>query len=226
MFLEKRNRKIISRWRYFFTTLELGELDSPTTTPRKDVFGTDSLLEKRAEWEKHRLSLWHATDFLAAAFVLNQQHQAFDAASFIVANGSHSTRAAVNLAKKVLNNPLPVTSLLPELESREDVHRQIHYSRERLKKEPRNAIAWIELARNHTIVCQIEQASRAVRIACALSPDNRFVLRSAARFLVHGREPLEAHRLLRTASATASDPWLLAAGIGVSSSADVGTNFG
>src|SRR5262249_36622444 len=75
----------------------------------------------------------------------------------------------------------------------------------------------IELARDYTIGGLRRQAERAVNIALALNNENRFILRSAARFFLHDDQPDRAHHILRTAPNSAKDPWITAAEIAVAS---------
>jgi tetratricopeptide (TPR) repeat protein len=74
----------------------------------------------------------------------------------------------------------------------------------------------MDLAREYAILGLRKQAEDAVRAAVSLNPDNRFILRSAARFYVHIKDLDHAQRLLSSQAATRTDPWLLAAEIAVS----------
>ena len=44
--------------------------------------------------------------------------------------------------------------------------------------------AWVDMARLYTILGQLEKARRAIDNARAIAPEDRFVLRSSARFFV------------------------------------------
>ncbi len=59
---------------------------------------------------------------------------------------------------------------------------KVAFLRKRLHSYPENAIAWIDLARAYTILGHIDAGRRAIKIALSLTSENRFVLRSAARF--------------------------------------------
>lgn len=84
-------------------------------------------------------------------------------------------------------------------------------ARRRLSVRTNNAAAWVDLALAHTIQGLMTRAVREIRLALQLAPDNRFVLRAAARFFVHIDEPEQANRILRQSNRLAHDPWLLAA---------------
>lgn len=97
----------------------------------------------------------------------------------------------------------------------------IQQLRRKLSDHPRNAIRWIDLALEHTVLGNPKQAARAMSIAMNLAPEDRFVLRAASRFYVHRGELDRAHGLLIRADSTRVDPWLVAAEIATASAADV-----
>jgi tetratricopeptide (TPR) repeat protein len=88
--------------------------------------------------------------------------------------------------------------------------------RRHVHRHPRDAYAWIDLARLYTILGQNVKAQRAMRTALALAPEDRFALRAAARYFVHTEEPDVAQHMLIKARSTRSDPWLISAEIAVS----------
>src|SRR5437870_228380 len=51
--------------------------------------------------------------------------------------------------------------------------------------------------------------------ALALAPENRFILRSAARLYLHIGEGRRAHRILLEADALLHDPWILSAEVAI-----------
>jgi hypothetical protein len=59
-----------------------------------------------------------------------------------------------------------------------------------------------------------------MRVALALAPDSRFVVRSAARLFLHEHDSAAALRAIRKSSGAKIDPWLLAAEIAVASASD------
>lgn len=89
----------------------------------------------------------------------------------------------------------------------------------RLKRQlfinPRNSIALVDMARIYAILGQNRQASDAIMMACAIEPNNRFVLRSAARFYTHLKDADRALSILKKSVRTQEDPWLLAALVAV-----------
>jgi len=79
---------------------------------------------------------------------------------------------------------------------------------------------WTNLATLYVSLGQRRQARRAIRIALSLAPQNRFVLRSAARTLLHLEDREEAHAILARAEGLKSDPWLLSAEISIAAAND------
>ncbi len=71
------------------------------------------------------------------------------------------------------------------------------------------------MARQYTVLGLKKKARQAMRVAVQFGSENRFILRSAARFYVHQDDPERAHFLLQRARSTKNDPWLLAAEIAI-----------
>jgi tetratricopeptide (TPR) repeat protein len=90
-----------------------------------------------------------------------------------------------------------------------------------LHLDPRNSVGWMDLALLYTINGSLRKAEKTVEVALKLSPNNRFILRSAARFFAHSQDYERALKILRQSEALSTDPWLIAAEIGVSSMAEL-----
>ena len=98
-------------------------------------------------------------------------------------------------------------------ESYAAVRTRIQPLKKRVRANPRDALAWLEMGRIHATVGNHERAVRAVRVAASLAGENRFVLRSASRFYLHAGDLDLAHDVLRRSPRTKFDPWLSAAEI-------------
>jgi|SRR5215469_4819258 len=217
MFFQKRDRKIIPRWRDFLTTAALRELSTTPANLRPTIHPESSLAETRSAWLANK-TLWHALDFVGSAFSLGvADAQALEAAKYILVNHVRSCpKAGHALAARLLAGSQDAPTV-PEAEdeSREARRTQIHQKRHQALADPRNPIAWVDLARLYTVAGQIPKAENAIEIALKLNPANRFVLRSATRFFVHIGDRERALRLLRSVG-NFEDPWITAAEIGVS----------
>lgn len=212
---------MLPRWRDFVTTVSLGELDTGPSRLLVKPEWASSLAEKQSDWAENQTQ-WHAADFMAAAFVLGQPQLSLGAARVLIKTNNLPT-PVIELAHRILQHRLGEIPI-PEVDYLEGsaLHEEIHRFKLRASEEPRNAIVWVDLARLYTLAGESELARRQLQVACALSPDNRFVLRSAARLHVHQGNVLEAHRILTRSVATRHDPWLMAAEVGVASSAGIG----
>src|SRR5207249_5632885 len=96
-----------------------------------------------------------------------------------------------------------------------DRYPRIAALRGRLKKDPRQALAWANLALEYASLGLRDKAKRAMNAGLSLAPSNRFLLRSAARLRLHLNEPEEARALLLRQPKTRHDPWLLSAEIAI-----------
>jgi tetratricopeptide (TPR) repeat protein len=219
VFLPKTDRKIIPRWRDFWTTAALGQLTPAETGGPRLLLPEAAGIEAMQAW-KSTPSLWHALDLLSAAFVIgdlvNPDVQA--AVKFLSSRLDDCPAPARQLVREILHqdeeapSPLEVSAI-----SSGALRDEIHTKRARLRSEPRNSILWMDLARLYTNLGERDQALRAVRASHFIAPENRFVIRAAARFLLHVGNREEALGILRASELSKSDPWIVAAEIGVSS---------
>lgn len=225
--VERRKRTVIPRWRIFKTTAEVGELIGIGNPPLSLPDFSETFSKRLQEWKEHK-TLWHATDLLNSAIMAGKEFEVVDAARFVLRSDSGASEVAKHVADRVVSqsstniNKLAGASRLrkdlpPSFPNREG----LRDNRQRVRRYPRNAIAWIDLARSYLTIGRHEKADRAVRIAIGLGSASRFVLRSAARFFVHQGNPLRAYELLRSAAGVEYDPWLASAAIASASSAGI-----
>jgi tetratricopeptide (TPR) repeat protein len=160
-----------------------------------------------------------------------REREAVEAATFIVGQDEHSGVLLRERAEALLRRQgaLPSESRpsSPDSETGEasseyaSIRRLIRPLRKRVKADPHDALAWLEMGRLHATVGNAERALRAVRVAHSLAEDSRFVLRSASRFFLHSGDPETAHEILRRSARTKVDPWLSAAEIATAQVANV-----
>jgi tetratricopeptide (TPR) repeat protein len=205
-FIEEKDRKIIPRWRSFSRTVARGESDS-LGSQKKPVACDEAFETKLREWEQNPI-LPFASEVVAGAVVLGREHEAGDAANFLIAMGDDVPPAVRRLASLIAD---------PSGRGPEDNEDTIPVPglRERLSEDPRNSIAWVDLALHFSKVGALRKARRAMDVAVELAPNSRFILRSAARFLVHVGDPERAWFILLRSQATPTDPWLIASEIAV-----------
>jgi tetratricopeptide (TPR) repeat protein len=218
--IAEQRRNIIPRWRDFKTTLRLGELRSTERLSDDEI--DESVEEQLLAWEANK-SLSFATDLVGAGLILGQSERIQEAIDFILSPQSESTDLQRRIAKRASNASWPCSDANPEITTTSS-HELIDKSEElvrrfrrELREAPRDPVKQVELSRQYAILGSREKAIRAMDVALALAPNNRFVLRSAARLFVHVLEFERAHHILKRARSLRRDPWLLAAEIGVSS---------
>jgi tetratricopeptide (TPR) repeat protein len=163
--------------------------------------------QKVRDW-KQNPTLPFASEVVAGAIVLGRESEALDAATFVVAMVDGVPPAVRKVAEQVID---------PSGSNAERAEQPIAARdlRGRLREDPRNSIAWVDLALHHSKVGALRKARRAMDVAVELAPNSRFTLRSAARFFVHVNDPERARYILLRAQSTPTDPWLVASDIAV-----------
>jgi len=216
-------RRIVPRWRDFETTAQLGELGGirAKIDPLEHESDFESVIRN---WRQLRTNAT-AGDLLAAAAADNRPELVVEAAEFLLRKQSDAPSLTKAVAKSLLE------SILDD-PSKKEVSHPSHFNptfisriRKSLRAYPRNALGWVDLALAFTTIGKNLDAERAIVVALSLAPDDRFVLRSAARFFVHIGDVKRALSILSRAPRTPFDSWLLAAQLAVSSILDRPSNF-
>jgi tetratricopeptide (TPR) repeat protein len=180
------------------------------------IISPQALTENIRAWGENK-TLSFATDLVSSAFVVGLPDAAREAAKLVLDDKWGAGEIAKRIARSLLSAPSESTaSESPRRPGQDDLYSEIHLNRQTLQKDPRNPLVWLDLARTYTILGVKTKAEQALVAALNLAPHNRYVLRSAARFFIHGDDPQHAHQILLGANKTRFDPWLLAAEIAVS----------
>ncbi|WLT32763.1 hypothetical protein [Geothrix sp. PMB-07] len=167
-------------------------------------------------------SIGLAFDVLAGAIALNRFKDARPAAELLLASESASPRSR-SLANVILKPDR--LSQEPDLQAESDLNQRIARIRiagikHALNDYPFNPLLWADLARAYILIGQLGPSIRAMEHAVASAPNNRYVLRSASRLYIHGKDPTRALEILQRSAATKFDPWLLAAQLATSEVAE------
>ena len=218
MFLEEQNRRVLPCWRDFNTTLQLGELTNLKPREPVSIEDNDAVTRRASEWQ-HNPTIWNAADLLSSAFVIGNPDRCKDAAEFILHNRHVAPAPLVSLAEECTQKVQQAIPVL--LEQEESLSLLLHAVRTRLADEPRNAIQWVELSRLYVLLGETDRALKAMRVAAALGPDSRFIIRCASRLFLHAHDARKALSVIRNAAGAKKDPWLLAAEIAVASASQV-----
>jgi tetratricopeptide (TPR) repeat protein len=216
----KQPRRILPRWRLFATTARLGELNPKEAKNIQPIkFDDGSALIQR--WKEERLP-GIAAEVLAHAVFSKDRALALEAAMFLE---RHRDR---NMSRTPLDMLVLATTRKDGLPLEDPWLIQIYQAEERSIRElrqglrmfPHNAIAWAELALLHARNGAKEKASRCMKVAVSLAPDDRFVIRSAVRCFSHLRDPEIGLHIINRTARTKEDPWLLSAQIALTQSLD------
>ena len=196
---ENSERRVVPRWRPFREALANNELSATAVAAAPAFDGAPFMVEKESAWLEHK-SLPFALDLVSAAAALGETEVSKQAAEFILENESDSSITGQSLARHVLGLAPPAAARTSF--SRSEIIRAVKEMKSRRLSQMRNAFVWVDLARLYILLDQIESARQAMRVALTLAPNDRFVLRSATRMLLHSKAPDEALHLLRKNSRT------------------------
>jgi len=216
-------RRVLPRWRGFEFATQLGELDSasPVTDLTPDPAVAKRIAKLVSDFERDQDDE-SAIELLNGSFVLGSESQFRQAFSFI---GKSNANAPLVLNRSPDVNYGPHQSEAPPSDQQSLIRHEISRCKSRVRRSPRDAISWMELARGYCMLGQITKCRNAVNVALALAPHNRYVLRSAARFFIHANDSERSAQLLRNAPRTKHDPWLIAAEISCSTVANTPSKF-
>lgn len=210
-------RHVIPRWRSLRRTLGAGEFLAATHGILSKVAEAE-LIEAAAEW-RDRGGVSRASEFVGAAIVMGVPDRAHDAAEYLSENcQSEGVRALVN-AVLVKSKTLPIEPMTEIDSLASNVWIKIAGLKIVTGRDPRNSIAWLDMARFYTTIGQRDQACRSIFTAVSLAPTNRYVLRSAVAFYSHIGDHSRALELVRQHPAIREDPWLLAADLAATAEA-------
>lgn len=214
-------RQVVPRWRSWRTTGLLGELAG--SGARRELPDSSLYVERLLRDYEADPSVGMAGDLLNAAIVLGSDDpRVVEVAKDVV---QHSDRSALRaIGQAIIEGDGDSQSAIFQVGETNSA-RRVHRLREILRREPRNTVRWVHIAREFLALGQTVKAEEAMRIALALSPHNRFVLRSASALYVQTSDLDRALALLAQSPLAGVDPWLLAPQIAISDLAGVKQKF-
>ena len=221
---EVDKRRIIPRWRNYGLSQSSGIL-VPTNSIVKETpvnYSNLTLSEQIKSWKTYK-TLGHASDLFSSAYVLGIEEEFKDVAFFLF---EHKSQISSKLLQQVERIIFPEKVVIenknvPDFfsdEGQNKIKNEISRIRTYLKKEPKNPIGWIELGRNFLLLNNTDAAKKSVLAALQTNDtDNRYVLRSVARYFHHTKDHERAHEVIKKASNVRKDPWLLSSEIALAS---------
>ncbi len=227
-FHRNQERRLIPRWRFSKTISSSAEFASDPRKKRLSKLNKQYLDEKLFDWNNEQ-NIGNAIDLLSCGLGGRWYDDIEPAITYLKQRNELLTPQVNALVQHGLELTEEFegreTVEQPELISSDIFHLELVWAnatdaRQRLKRDPRNVLAWLDLARAYTILGQINKAKTCIDRALFLAPSHRHVLRSAVRLYVHIDEVDRAHSLLIRNSSTASDPWLIAAEVAVAKIAE------
>ncbi|MEM7196375.1 MAG: hypothetical protein AAF402_15675 [Pseudomonadota bacterium] len=208
----RKVRRVIPRWHTASKNIELRHVSGDIRN--KPVLGLEHFDRAFSHWERT-----HHPD---AAIELASTFLAFGDSSPISRQELENLFLTVGRCDAGLG--LLRASGIPVFEDRDGltIIDQLRYARTATRKQPNNALAWLDLARCYTLLgihspeegqgsLGYSKSMRAVLAACQIAPNNRYVVRVAVRYFIHLGMPDRAVALLTRTSRTKYDPWMSSA---------------
>ena len=211
-------RRLVPRWRFSNTLANPAEFASDPRNKRPSTLNKAFLDEKLFDWELNR-SIGNAIDLVSCGVSGRWLDEVQPAAEFLQKRNDILTPQVNALAERAVQ--LTCTTAKADFEIQSPLSAmtfdhaclRVANTRRKLHRDPRNVLAWLDLARAYIILGQREKAVRSIECALYLAPHHRQVLRSAVRLFVHTEQKGRAHTLLVRNARTRNDPWLIAAEI-------------
>lgn len=222
--IDVEKRHVFPVWRTFEDALKNGELDPLGIKAESKLIS--SVIR---EFDFYTINNWKKKNTLSlAADILNfasMHHKkgsslAIEAANFINNNSSNSGISLLNLSNSILdiNQEKSNDEIIFDKNNyhiNSSIFSEIRRFKEMVKREPKFAVGWIELARRYSVLSQKKKAETCVKTALFIDKNNRFVIRGAARFYIHMEEYEKALYTLVKSSIASTDPWVLASILGL-----------
>jgi len=220
---DKRKRLPFPKWRALASTPSTELVSDGQVIPDENLalVRADRMHALYERWQETP-SIDNALELLDCSSFISDKGLFYGPAAQII-NSNEVTKTSKFVAQQIVGPDRKSLAPTYDFSSKKYIYEAIGENRLRLQTETRNSLLHSEQARLYTIIGEDDAAERSFNIALAISPDNRHVLRSFSRFMVHvGGSELALQRLRRSNSIS-SDPWLQAAEIAISEHHGVGS---
>ncbi|WP_372028373.1 tetratricopeptide repeat protein [Pseudomonas kurunegalensis] len=118
-------------------------------------------------------------------------------------------KPVVDMARAALSEEAGALSLMIDSRGR------LYTLRSVLRNNPRNTLAWVDMAREYLVLGYGKPAARAMSIALALAPANRWITRVASRLHIHLKDFDKSFSILSRHPGIKHDPWIASAELAV-----------
>lgn len=228
LYYKDPHRRLIPRWRTWdlARTGDVMRRVPKEATGQKFGPGNPFFDEKLASFESEP-SVSTATELVVASIVCGAVSAGQEAADFLRKNSAlvpNSVESLVNWSTETSSQTNTLDhGAVNFLSSTDALRREIRRLRQSTHESPRNPFLWVNLGRAYLLVGENHKAKHCLRVATTLAPENRYVLRCTARYLIHINQAIDAVRLLQRTSSTKHDPWLMAVEIAAAEIAETGS---
>jgi tetratricopeptide (TPR) repeat protein len=204
----KPDRRILPRWRDSKNALAHSEFNSLKTQTIAKIESHNLVDEPSYAFEQLQ-SIGTAAELISVARLSGNLERSEQAVAFVLNHQDIVPTSLLNLAKSIREKG---ENLAARVDSTDDgLNRTVTQTRHLLRLKPENPVLWSDMARHYAAEGDKKQAVRCMKTALSLAPDHRWMLRTAARFLVHQDSAVAAHKLIANHPRTKNDPWLIAA---------------
>jgi hypothetical protein len=219
-------RQVIPRWRTIKATKDAGEFKSVGRESKTDLDrGVSDRLSlqfdlRLTDWREER-DLAAAEELVGIAIVCGATDNSdVKAAAEGILKDPKGLAGSKELAVAILNLAAGEQGHDVIASDTAKIRLEIARRKRLIRLYPRDALLLTETALLYTNLGMMGRgtdlgrmgpAGALLRTAFSISQDNRYVLRSLTRFLVHAKRPELALHYLSKSAATRSDPWLVAA---------------
>lgn len=220
---DKQKRLPFPKWRALASTPPSELVSAGHVLPDQELalVRADRMHALYKRWQETP-SIDNALELLDCSSFISGKYLFYGPAAQVI-NSSEVTKTSKFVAHQVVRPDS--NSLMPtyDFSSKDNIYRAIGANRQRLHTETRNSLLHSEQARLYAVIDEVDAAEHSFNMALAISPNNRHILRSFSRFMVHVRRPELALQRLRRSDAITNDPWLQAAEIAISEHHGVGS---
>jgi tetratricopeptide (TPR) repeat protein len=205
-------RAVVPRWRSLTNTPSVETIPTPNF-PDIDPTTTAEFKGLLAIWRRNDRAI-DAVDILDAGIATGSRKLIVEGANRVLRNADELRPEVIERAKEFLAGKprfVRVDSLVATESTQAELFDKIRRLKVSINEASRSSLPRVEIARLYTRLGQLDEAERHLRVALALSPNDRFTLRAVTRFYTMVGLPDEALISLWDAPALGSDPWLMSA---------------